>query len=110
MEEIMIETGVDPDIILGKLQRQLGSMNIDYQGASSLRKNEEKKSRPIQNKAIGGGFFKGTVLVDPIASQETKKRIEIEKMNRTIKKMKNEITRLRRGDNYVAKPRMSVQE
>jgi hypothetical protein len=45
MEEIMIEMGVDPDIILGKVQRQLGSMNIDDQGASSSRKNEEKKSQ-----------------------------------------------------------------
>jgi hypothetical protein len=33
-------------------------------------------------------------------------RIEIAEMNRTIRKMKNEITRLRRGDNYVANPRM----
>jgi hypothetical protein len=39
----MIEMGVDPDIILGKVQRQLGGLNIDDQGASSSRKNEEKK-------------------------------------------------------------------
>jgi hypothetical protein len=113
MEEIMIEMGVDPDIILGKVQRQLGSLNIDDQGASSSRKNEEKKSRPIQNQATGGGFFKGTipdVKVDPVAAQETKQRIEIAQMNRTIRKMQNEITRLRRGDNYVENPRMSVQE
>jgi hypothetical protein len=113
MEEIMIEMGVDPDIILGKVQRQLGGLNIDDQGASSSRKNEEKKSRPIQNQTIGGGFFKGTipdVKVDPVAAQETKQRIEIAQMNRTIRKMKNEITRLRRGDNYVANLRMSVQE
>jgi hypothetical protein len=50
------------------------------------------------------------VKVDPVAAQETKQRIEIAQMNRTIRKMKNEITRLRRGDNYVANPRMSVQE
>jgi hypothetical protein len=43
MEEIMIETGVDPDIILGKVQRQLGGLSIDNQGASSSRKNEEFK-------------------------------------------------------------------
>jgi hypothetical protein len=51
MEEIMIETSVDPDIILGKVQRQLGSLNIDDQGASSLRKDEEQKSRPITQEA-----------------------------------------------------------
>jgi hypothetical protein len=36
----------------------------------------------------GGGFFKRTILdvkVDPAATKETKKRIEIVKMNRTIK-------------------------
>jgi hypothetical protein len=31
-------------------------------------------------------------------------------MNRTIRKMQNEITKLRRSDNYVEKPRMRVQE
>jgi hypothetical protein len=39
MEEIMIEMGVDPDIILGKVQRQMGGLNIDNQGASSSRRN-----------------------------------------------------------------------
>jgi hypothetical protein len=40
MEEIMIEMGVDLDIILGKVQRQLGGLSIDNQGASSSIKNE----------------------------------------------------------------------
>jgi hypothetical protein len=113
MEEIMIEMGVDPDIILGKVQRQLGGLSIDNQGASSSRKNEEFKPRLAQNQTIGGGFFKGTipdVKVDPVAAQETKQRIEIAQMNRTIKQMQNEITRLRRGDNYVENLRMSVPE
>jgi len=39
-----------------------------------------------------------------------KKRIEIAQMNRTIRQMKNEITILRRNDNYTPNPRMSVQE
>ena len=53
---------------------------------------------------MGGGFFKGTILhvkVDLFAAQETKHIIEIAQINRTINKMQNEITRLRRGDNYV---------
>jgi hypothetical protein len=50
------------------------------------------------------------VKVDPVATQETKKRIEIVEMNRSIKQMHNEITRLRRGDNYVENPRMLVPE
>jgi hypothetical protein len=88
----------------------LGRLSIDDQGASSLRKNEEKKLRPIQNQATGGGFFKGTipyVKVDPVAAQETKQRIEIAQMNIKIMKMQNEITRLRRDDNYVSNLRMS---
>jgi hypothetical protein len=39
----MIEIGTNPDIILGKVQRQMGGLNIDSQGASNLRINEEFK-------------------------------------------------------------------
>jgi hypothetical protein len=62
---------------------------------------------------MGGGFFKGTipdVKVDPMVAQVTKKIIEIAQMNRTIKQMQNDITRLRRGDNYVENPRMPILE
>jgi hypothetical protein len=44
MEEIMIEMGAGPEIILGKVQRQLGGLSIDNQGASSSRKNKEFKT------------------------------------------------------------------
>jgi hypothetical protein len=104
MEENMIETCVDPNIILGKVQRQMGNLNIDDQGASSSKRNEEKRMRPSQNHITSGGFFKGTisnVKTDHVASQETKQRIEIAQMNRTIRQMQNEITRLRRNDNYI---------
>jgi hypothetical protein len=50
------------------------------------------------------------VKVDLVATQETKQRIEIAQINRTIKQMQNEITILRRGDNYVENPRMSAPE
>jgi hypothetical protein len=40
MAEIMIETGVDPDIILRRVQRYMGGLNIYNQGSSSSRKNE----------------------------------------------------------------------
>jgi hypothetical protein len=43
MEAIMIKMGVDPDIILGRVQRQPGGLSIDDQGTSSSRKNEEYK-------------------------------------------------------------------
>ena len=45
MEEIMIETGSDLIIILGKVQRHMGGLNIDNQGSSSLTRNEEFKPR-----------------------------------------------------------------
>jgi hypothetical protein len=48
MEEIIVETGDDPDIILGKVQRNLGGLSIDNQGASISRKNKEPKPRPAQ--------------------------------------------------------------
>jgi hypothetical protein len=43
MEEIMIETNVDPEIILGKVQRKMDNLTIENQGASTSRmlKNEE---------------------------------------------------------------------
>jgi hypothetical protein len=40
MKEIIIEMGVDPDIILGRVQRQMGGLNIYNQGASSSVENE----------------------------------------------------------------------
>ena len=45
-----------------------------------------------------------------MATQETKQRIEIAQMNKTIKQMQNEINKLRRGDNYVENLRMPVLE
>jgi len=39
----MVEKGVDLDIILGRVQRKLGGLSIDNQGASISRKNEEFK-------------------------------------------------------------------
>jgi hypothetical protein len=45
MEEIMIKTGANPDIILGKVQRKLGGLHIDNQGASSSINNEEFNPR-----------------------------------------------------------------
>jgi hypothetical protein len=54
----MIETGVDPDIILGKVQRQLGGLIIDNQGAFDSRKNEEFNPRLTQSQKTRGGIFK----------------------------------------------------
>jgi hypothetical protein len=56
---------------LGKVQRQLGGLNIDNQEAFGSRKNEEFKPQPTQNKMMGGGFFKGTipdVNIDPVVA------------------------------------------
>ena len=65
-------------------------LNIDNQGASNSRKSEELKPQVAQNQMEGGVFFKGTipdVKVDSVARQETKQRIEIVQMNKTIKQM-----------------------
>jgi hypothetical protein len=95
MEEIMIEIGTDLDIILRRVQRSMDNLNITDQGASSSKNNEEKKPLLGEKQAVSGGFFKGTILdvkTNPVASQETKKRIEIAQMNKTIRQMQNEIT------------------
>jgi hypothetical protein len=74
---------------------------------------KKKKSQPTRNQTIGGGFLKGTILdvkVYLVATQETKQRIEIAQMNRTTRKMQNEIIRLRRGDNHVENQIILIQE
>jgi hypothetical protein len=38
---------------------------------------------------------------DPGASQETRQKIEMAQMSRTIRQMQNEITRLKRGENLI---------
>ena len=52
MDKIMIETGIDPDIILGRVQMNMDSLNIVDQGESSSNNNEEKKPHPGENQAI----------------------------------------------------------
>jgi hypothetical protein len=90
MEEIMIEMSVDPDIIMGKVQRQLVGLSIDNQGASNSRKNEEFKPQLDSKPNNWRRIFQGNhtrCKVDPVATKETNQRIEIAQMNRTIKKM-----------------------
>jgi hypothetical protein len=96
MEEYMLETNVDPEIILGKVQRQMTNLSISPQGPST--------SRSFENRAIGGGILQGVppnVRNDPGASQETRQKIEMAQMSRTIRQMQNEITRLKRGENLI---------
>jgi hypothetical protein len=96
MKEIMIETNVDPKIILGKVQRHMDNLTIANQGTST--------SRNVEKRGIGGGVFQGivpNVRNDPTPTQETKQRVEIVQMNRTIRQMKNELTRFRRVENFV---------
>jgi hypothetical protein len=57
MEEIMIETSIDIDIILGRVQRQMGRLNIYNQGDFISRKNEYFKPRATHNQMEGGVFF-----------------------------------------------------
>ena len=49
----MIETNVDPEIILGNVQREMGNLTISNQGSSSS-KNVEKREI--------GGIFQGVIL------------------------------------------------
>ena len=94
MEEYMLETNVDLEIILGKLEIQITSMYISPQGPST--------SRSSKNRATRGGIIQGVppnVINDPIVSRETRHKIEISQMRKTIRQMQNEITRLKRGDN-----------
>jgi hypothetical protein len=44
----MLETNVDPEIILRKVQRQMTNLSISHQASST--------SRSSENRAIGGGI------------------------------------------------------
>ena len=66
----MIETNVNLEIILGKVQREMANLTIANQGASS--------SKNVEKIGIGGGIFQGVipdVRNDPNTAQETKKII-----------------------------------
>jgi len=82
-------------------------------GASSSKKNEDQRTRHLINRGFGGGLFKGTipnVKIDPITAQETKQKIEIAQMNRTIRQMQSEIIRLRRNENFMSNSRIPYPE
>jgi len=49
MEEFMVEKNVDPDIILGKVQREVNTLAISNQGMST--------SRNVENQGVGGGIL-----------------------------------------------------
>jgi hypothetical protein len=55
MEEYMLETNVDPEIILGKVQRQMTSLTLSSQGPST--------SRSTKVEQLGEGFFKANPLM-----------------------------------------------
>jgi hypothetical protein len=89
MEEIVIEKNVDLEIILEKIQIKMTNLTIANQRASG--------SRNVDKRGIGG-IFQGVipdVRNDLATTQETKQKIEISQMNRSIWKMQNELTRLR---------------
>jgi hypothetical protein len=82
MEEYMIETNVDLEIILGKVQRQMFGFSISPQGPST--------SRSSKNRGIGGGILQGfppNVRNNLGATQETRQNIEMDQMRRTIRQM-----------------------
>jgi len=62
MEEIMLETGADLDIILGKVQRQMENFTISNHDDSSLSWNKDKKTCHTKNQGVGGDLFKGTIV------------------------------------------------
>jgi hypothetical protein len=67
MEEFMLETNVDPEFILGKVQRQMNIMSISHQGPYT--------SRNVENQGTHGGIFQGippNVRKDPVSTQETR--------------------------------------
>jgi hypothetical protein len=51
MEEFTLETNVDPEIILGEVQREMSTMSISPQGPST--------SRSTETRATDGGILQG---------------------------------------------------
>jgi hypothetical protein len=72
---------------------------------SSLKIIEDKRTRNTRDRGFGDGMLKGVI---PNVTNDP--AMEIAQMNRIIREMKNEITRLRRNENLLPNPRMIVQE
>jgi len=51
MEEITLEIDANPKIILGKVQRQIDTLNISDQGASTSRKVEDQRAQNTGDKS-----------------------------------------------------------
>jgi hypothetical protein len=112
MEDIMLETCDEPNIILGSVQRQMDNLTISNKEASISRRIQDHKTHHTENQGVGGGFFEGTIPNinnDPTATHETRQRMEMDQMNRTIQQMQNEIKILRRNENFISNPRMSEE-
>jgi len=102
MEETMIETDPDLEIIIGKFKRKMDTLTTSNQRASTSKNVENWGARNVENQGFGGGILQEVILDvmnDPYISQETRKVMEIYQMNRTIRQIQNEKTRLRRGEN-----------
>jgi hypothetical protein len=51
----MLEGNSDPEVILGRVQRQISSLAVSIQGTTS-------SSRPIEERGVGRGIFAGHPL------------------------------------------------
>jgi hypothetical protein len=58
MEEIMLETDADPDIILGKVQRQMDTLNIQIKEHQLQEKLKIKEHEILKDKELVEGYSK----------------------------------------------------
>jgi hypothetical protein len=63
MEDIILEIGVDLDIILRKIQIQMDNLSISNQEASTSKRNEDQTMCHTENQGVGGRIFKGQSLM-----------------------------------------------
>jgi hypothetical protein len=71
---------------------------------------KRKGHEQLKTRSLVEGFSRELYRMwrQTLPAQETKQRIKIAQMNRTIRQMQNEITILRRNKNYIPNPRMMV--
>jgi len=91
----------------------MDTLIISYQGSSNLKKTKYQRETNTEDRGFGRGILKGVisnVTNDPSTMQEKKQRMDIDQMNLTIRHMQNELTKLRRNDNFHPNTRIPIQE
>lgn len=94
IEENMVKSNVDKEMILGKFQRQMATLSINPQWSPTSRSGE------ILGTERGLFYVNPPNTTNALESTQSWRYEEIAKLNNALHQMKNEFIVLTRGDDY----------